>query len=125
MTYIIKISTPPNQNNDELNKMALLNNAININYELETKYDDLMDVIEIDRSIYEWSLSNKNNLIKFINSLSKLYKILQVTKNNKESVLYTIFRLNNPPDSKKFTNDDKDIYIQILNRLKNVEKIIT
>ena len=124
MVYLLKIahnldSIDHGFIDNELNKIALENNAQYTNYDLETEFDKNSKQVEIKNVVYEWILPNLEHFKNFVNALPLTYKINSVQRKNSNIDCYIVFRKAGPPDIKKFTPDDKEIYVYILNRYKN------
>lgn len=123
MVYLLKIahnldSIDHSFIDNELNKIALENNAQYTNYDLETELNKNTKQLEIKNVVYEWILPDEVYLKKFVNALPLTYKINFIQRKNSNIDCYTIFKKASPPDIKKFTLEDKEIYIYILNRYK-------
>lgn len=123
MVYLLKIthnidSIDHDFIDKELNTIALEHNAQYTNYDLETEIDKNTKQVEIKNVVYEWILSDKIHFINFVNALPTTYKLNLVQKKNSNIDCYIIFKKAAPPDIKKFTPEDKEIYFYILNRFK-------
>ena len=102
----------------ELNEFALKYNAEYSNYDLDTELDNITKKLEIKNVIYEWNFTDKTNLQNFINALPKTYKIKSIQRKNSNIDIYNIFVHNACPDIKKFIEDDKELYMFGLYKLK-------
>lgn len=123
MSYILRISHNLDSIDhkfidNEMNTIALEYNAIYTNYDLETEQDKHTGQVEIKSAIYEWSLLDKTNLIDFVSALPRTYKVSQILKKVSHLDKYVVFKKSGPPDVKRFNQEDKELYIIMLQKLK-------
>lgn len=122
MSYILRISHNLDSIDskfidNEMNSIALAYSAIYTNYDLETEYDSKTNSIEVKNAVYEWVLSNKSNLLDFLNALPKTYKPSQILRKVSHLDKYTVFKKTGPPDIKRFNTEDRELYVAMLQRL--------
>jgi len=123
MSYILRIthnldSIDSKFIDNEINIVALAHNAVYTNYDLETEYNAKTNTVEVTNAIYEWALPDKTSLLDFLNALPKTYKPSQILRKVSHLDSYIVFRKSGPPDMKRFNTEDKELYIQILGRIK-------
>lgn len=124
MAYILRIthnldSIDSKFIDNEMNTIALAHNATYTNYDLETEYDKQTDTVQITNAVYEWSVLNKTNLLDFLDALPKTYKTSQILKKVSHLDSYVVFKKSGPPDIKRFTPEDKELYVAMLQKLKS------
>jgi len=70
---------------------------------------------------YNWEFYSLDKIIQFISSLPNKYQILWIHNNDKKSndLTYIIYSTYNKPETSKFTEEDKKLYLVILNKLKS------
>jgi hypothetical protein len=123
MTYILRIThnldlIDSKFIDNEMNTIALEHNAVYTNYDLETEYDAKTDTVQVTNAVYEWALLNPIELLDFLNALPKTYKPSQILKKVSHLDSYVIFKKSGPADFKRFSPEDKEIYIAMLQKLK-------
>ncbi len=124
MSYILRIthnldSIDSKFIDNEMNTIALAHSATYTNYDLETEYDKQTDTVQITNAVYEWSVLNKTNLLDFLDALPKTYKTSQILKKVSHLDSYVVFKKSGPPDIKRFTPEDKELYVAMLQKLKS------
>lgn len=123
MTYILRIShnldSIDNKFIDnEMNTIGLHHGAIYTNYDLETEYNSKTNLVEIKNVVYEWTLSDKTNLLAFLEALPSTYNPIQILHKVSHLDKYIVFRKTGPPDIKRFNTEDKELYVAMLTKLK-------
>ncbi len=124
MSYILKIthnldSIDSKFIDNEMNTIALAHNAVYINYDLETEYDDKTNKVDVIGAVYEWSLPDKSSIFAFLADLPSTYKPNQVLRKVSHLDKYVVFRKSGPPDFKRFSPEDKELYVAMLQKLKS------
>ena len=124
MSYILKIthnldSIDSKFIDNEMNTIALAHNAVYINYDLETEYDAKTNQVNVTGAVYEWSLPVKSSIFAFLADLPSTYKPNQVLRKVSHLDKYVVFRKSGPPDFKRFSPEDKELYIAMLQKLKS------
>jgi hypothetical protein len=124
MSYILKIthnldSIDSKFIDNEMNTIALAHNAVYINYDLETEYDAKTNQVNVTGAVYEWSLPDKSSIFAFLADLPSTYKPNQVLRKVSHLDKYVVFRKSGPPDFKRFSPEDKELYIAMLQKLKS------
>jgi hypothetical protein len=69
--------------------------------------------------VYEWSLPDKSSIFAFLADLPSTYKPNQVLRKVSHLDKYVVFRKSGPPDFKRFSPEDKELYIAMLQKLKS------
>lgn len=123
MSYILRIthnldSIDSKFIDNEMNTIALAHNAIYINYDLETEYDEKTNKVDVTGAVYEWALPDKSSIMAFIEELPKTYKPSQILRKVSHLDKYVVFKKAGPPDFKRFSPEDKELYVAILGKLK-------
>ena len=121
MSYILRIthnldSIDSKFIDNEMNTIALAHNALYINYDLETEYDDKTNKVDVTGAVYEWSLPDKTSIIEFLEALPSTYKPSQITRKVTHLDKYIVFRKSGPPDIKRFSPEDKELYVAMLQK---------
>jgi len=123
MSYILRIthnldSIDSNFIDNEMNTIALAHNAEYINYDLETEYDDKTNQVSVTGAVYEWALPDKSSILEFLDALPKTYKPSQILRKVTHLDKYVVFKKSGPPEIKRFSAEDKELYREILQKLK-------
>lgn len=123
MSYILRIthnldSIDSKFIDNEMNTIALAHNAVYINYDLETSYDEKSNQVDVTGAVYEWALPDKSSIFEFLEALPKTYKPSQISRKVTHLDKYIVFRKSGPPDFKRFSPEDKELYMGMLNKLK-------
>ncbi len=124
MSYILKIthnldSIDSKFIDNEINTIALAHNAVYTNYDLETEYDEKTNQVNVTGAVYEWSLPDKSSIFAFLADLPSTYKPSQIFHKVSHLDKYIVFRKSGPPDFKRFNTEDKEIYVELLQKLKS------
>ena len=124
MSYILRIthnldSIDSKFIDNEMNTIALAHNAVYINYDLETEYDQKTNQVDVTGAVYEWALPDKSSIIEFLEALPSTYKPSQISRKVTHLDKYIVFRKAGPPDIKRFSPEDKELYIAMLQKLKS------
>ncbi len=104
---------------NEMNTIALAHNAVYINYDFETEYDEKSNQVNVTGAVYEWSLPDKSSIFAFLADLPSTYKPNQVLRKVSHLDKYVVFRKSGPPDFKRFSPEDKELYVAMLQKLKS------
>lgn len=123
MSYILRIthnldSIDSKFIDNEMNTIALAHNADYINYDLETEYDDKTNQVSVTGAVYEWALPDKSSILEFLAALPKTYKPSQILRKVTHLDKYVVFKKSGPPEIKRFSAEDKELYREILQKLK-------
>ena len=123
MSYILRISHNLDSIDskfidNEMNIIALAHGAIYTNYDLETEFDSKTNSVEVKNAVYEWVLSDKSNLLAFLEALPKTYKPSQILRKVSHLDKYVVFKKAGPPDIKRFDTEDKELYVAMLQKLR-------
>ena len=123
MSYILRISHNLDSIDskfidNEMKTIVLTHGAVYTNYDLETEFDSKTNSVEVKNAVYEWVLSDKSNLLAFLEALPKTYKPSQILRKVSHLDKYVVFKKAGPPDIKRFDTEDKELYVGMLQRLK-------
>jgi hypothetical protein len=112
-----QIDSISNQVDIEIRKLAKETNGEFTAFDSDIGFGSSgMEVLGVN---YNWAFTNPEDLKQIISKLPFGYKILWVFRHHDKDISCVIFSTRRGPETSKFDQIDKEIYRQILNKLKS------